>query len=397
LYERFREQNVRIAYVYHLHADSPGVQSGRPFAILKGLRKSGVTVLPVFPLHHTRWFFPVAAKFVAKLRGSSYLSDRVPGFLQNCGREASRKLSGREFDVVFSPSTLPLCYLQTTKPISFCADATFDSMVDYYPDYTRLSRAQREFSEAAERSVLLRASLLVYPSEWAAQSAIHHYGVARARVAVLPWGANFGAENRREHAVRWIEARRPDEIRLLFVGKQWKRKGGDIAFETMRILRDSGWRVSLDIVGCIPPAKVCADKDTRIYGQLSFVDEEQCTTLRDLFARAHFVLVPSRAEAFGIIFCEANAFAVPAVATNTGGIPSIIRNGINGHMLPLDADASEYAAVIANSANDHTHYRQLAETSFDEFRRRLNWDTWIESYLRIAEAVIIKHSASAKA
>jgi len=55
--------------------------------------------------------------------------------------------------------------------------------------------------------------------------------------------------------------------------------------------------------------------------------------LADLFKGAHFVFIPSRAEAYGMAFAEANAFGVPAIGTATGGIPSIIRDGFNGYTL----------------------------------------------------------------
>ena len=379
---------MRIAYVYHLDAESASVQSGRPSAILNGLTNAQMVVLAAFPLRHTHLFSRAARKLAARIRGESYLIDREPHLLRGFAREASRKLQGQEFDVVFSPSTLPLAYLETDKPLTICADATFQSMLDYYPSFTRLDRAQRKFSEDAERCVLQRASLLIYPSKWAAESAISHYGVAAERVVVQPSGANFGAKNSREDAMQWIESRHPNEIRLLFVGKHWKRKGGEIAFDTMRILRDSGASVRLDIVGCIPPEHVASHERVVVHGLLSIGNEAQRKGLESLFTQAHFLIVPSRAEAYGMIFCEANAFGVPAISTDTGGISSIIRDGINGYKLPLEAGTAEYATLIAEIAGDRVRYQNLAQSSFGEFDSRLNWEKWIETYLKSVSRIV---------
>lgn len=345
-------------------------------------------MLPVFPLRHRHVFSRAVRKLAARIRGESYLFDREPHLLQGFACEASRRLQGQEFDFVFSPSTLPLVYLETDKPLTICADATFQSMLDYYPSFTGLGRVQWKFSEDAERRVLQRASLLIYPSKWAAESAISHYGVAEERVVVQPSGANFGARNRREDAMRWIFSRHPGEIRLLFVGKHWNRKGGEIAFDTMRLLRDSGVRSRLDIVGCAPPEHAASHENVRVHGFLCIGDEAQRKKLESLFAQAHFLLLPSRAEAYGMIFCEANAFGVPAISTDTGGISTIIRDGINGYKLPLEAGAVEYATLIAEIAGDTVRYQNLAQSSFGEFESRLNWKKWIETYLKVVSRIV---------
>ena len=377
-----------IAYLYHLDAESPGTQSGRPFAILRGLRNSGAPVVSVFPLRHPHVISRSLGKVVASILGRRYLADRHAGLLRGIANEASQKLAGRHYDIVFSPSTLPIAYLQTRKPITVCADATFHSMVDYYPSYSRLTRAQRELSEKLEHRALQRASLLIYSSDWAAQSAISYYGVAKERVVVLPSGANFGAKNTRADAMRWIEQRSFRSLRLLFVGNEWKRKGGDITFDTLRLLRKTGHNASLDIVGCIPPPNVVSHSHVRTHGHLSIGNDQQHSKLDSLFARAHVLLVPSRAEAFGMVFCEANAFALPVISTDTGGIPTIIHNGLNGYTLSRDFGAAEYAKLLCDLAEDLDRYRRLAESSFTEFEERLNWNVWIKKYLEMVDRLV---------
>ena len=379
---------MKIAYIYHLNAASPGTQSGRPFSILKGLRHHA-TVLPIFPLRGTRVVSRLVRKITAAATGKRYLSDRHPGMLEDFAIEAVQRLSGDHYDLVFSPSTLPVTFLETSKPVTICADATFHSMVDYYPSFSLLSRAQRDAAEELEYRALQRCSLLVYSSDWAAQSAIAHYGIAKDRVVILPSGANFGAENTRASVMRWIERRPRGNIQLLFIGKEWQRKGGEIAFETMQRLRGSGYKATLDIVGCSPPPNVAAHPDVRLHGQLGVAQPEQRAKLNSLFVNAHFLLVPSRAEAYGMVFCEANAFGIPAIATATGGTRTIIRDGVNGYALPLDAEPPEYARLIGEIVADEPEYRRLAASSFSEFEERLNWKAWIDQYIQMAKLIAL--------
>ena len=379
---------MTIAYIYHLNAALPGTQSGRPFSILRELRERA-NVLPIFPLQQTRVVSRVVRQIASVATGRRYLSDRHPGMLRDFANEAMRRLSSDQYDIVFSPSTLPVTFLEAARPVTVCADATFHSMVDYYPSFSFLSRAQRDIAERLEYQALRRCSLLVYSSDWAARSAVAHYGIAKERVTVLPSGANFGAENTRANVLRWIERRSRDNLRFLFVGKEWQRKGGDIAFETVRVLQRAGYRATLDIVGCRPPRRVAGHTKVKTHGELSMARSEQRVKLDSLFADAHFLLVPSRAEAFGMVFCEANAFGIPAIAAATGGTCTIIRDGVNGYALPLTAGPTEYAELIGRIADDGLEYRRLAESSFAEFEDRLNWKAWIGRYMELAKLIAL--------
>lgn len=380
---------MRISYVYHLDAGQPSVQSGRPTSILNGLISAGVEVLKLFPLEHrfqtARW----ANKLFWHSLGQHYLLDRHPALLRDFARQVEVGLKKEAGDVIFSPSTLPINNLRSELPITFCADACFGAMLNYYGAYSRLSSAQTRHAEKAEAGVLERAALAVYPSQWAADAAMQHYGISADRIAVIPFGANFGNDNQEIDVARWIEARDNQVVRLLFVGREWERKGGDIVVETALTLAAHGFRVRLDIVGTDVPAQYRKHSFIVSHGLLSYSKPEQLVQLRRLFEGATFLFVPSRAEAFGMVYCEANAFGLPCIAAATGGITGIIRDGINGYGLPIDAGPKEYAVAIAAAVEDSDRYRALALTSFREFKERLNWDVFCERYLSLVNERVL--------
>ena len=95
--------------------------------------------------------------------------------------------------------------------------------------------------------------------------------------------------------------------------------------------------------------------------------------LVDLIAESHFLILPSRAEAFGIVFCEAASFGVPSLATRAGGIPTAVRDGGNGKTFPLGTPPAEYAAFIRQHFADYASYEALARSAFREYETRLNW------------------------
>jgi glycosyltransferase involved in cell wall biosynthesis len=125
---------------------------------------------------------------------------------------------------------------------------------------------------------------------------------------------------------------------------------------------------------------------------LSYSDPAQRTQLEALFRQAHLFFMPSRAEAYGLVYCEANAFGLPCIATATGGAAHIIREGINGYTLPPEADAAAYAEIIRRAIDSEEHYQRLAMNAYEEFRQRLNWDTFCREFLQLLEERVLQQS-----
>jgi glycosyltransferase involved in cell wall biosynthesis len=375
---------IRIAYLFQSDASNPGVQSGRPASILRHLTAQGASIVPVFPLATRVSRASTLKKALYRLAGRYYRGDREPGFLRAVAAEFERRTRGKEYDIAFCPGSEAVSHLDIPRPIAFCADATFANMIDYYWDFSSLSSEYVRKGHRQEANALRRASLAVYPSEWAARSAVDFYHADPARVAVVPFGANFGAQNEREQVHRWIAGRRFDCLRLLFVGKSWKRKGGSLVVEAAQRLLQRGFRVNLDIVSGEAPHGLRRMPWITQHGQLDPGEPSSAGLLADLFKGAHFVFIPSRAEAYGMAFAEANAFGVPAIGTATGGIPSIIRDGFNGYTLPLSAGAPAFADLIAGAFARRELYHQLCRNSFEEFERRLNWRTFCSRFLDLA-------------
>jgi glycosyltransferase involved in cell wall biosynthesis len=381
---------MTAAYAYHLDAGSPAVQSGRPHSILRNFQRLGVDVHELFPLVDVGVWRRGLYKIGNRLLSRHYLFDRDESLLRSFADQLHAGLRGTTADFIFSPSTLPLSYLETDLPVTFCADAPFSAMIDYYDSFTRLGRRQIELSQMLEARVLSQAALAVYPTEWAAESAIENYGIARKKVAVIPFGANFGSENRREDVWPHVEKRAGEKtVRLLFVGREWDRKGGDLVVATAAWLRSRGLDVQVDLVGCKVPARHRHLAYLHAHGLLSPRNSGQRLTLTRLYQQAHLLFVPSRAEAYGMVFCEANAFGLPAISTATGGIPGVIRHGSNGFVFPLEAQAETYGETILGIFESRARYIELAEQAFLEFEKRLNWGAFARAFLTRMDAVIL--------
>ena len=175
---------------------------------------------------------------------------------------------------------------------------------------------------------------------------------------------------------------------LLFLGVDWTRKGGPIAFQTLLALLDAGIPADLTVCGCVPPPAYHHDLLTVI----PFLDKnlaERQARFDELLRKSHFLLFPTRADCFGIVICEATAYGIPVFASSTGGVPEAVTPGVNGFLLPYTAAAEEYAAAIQAVWRDEEAYRRLARTSRETYDTTLNWDAWGASTAQIIRNVAL--------
>ena len=86
------------------------------------------------------------------------------------------------------------------------------------------------------------------------------------------------------------------------------------------------------------------------------------------------------------MLCEANSFGVPCLATNVGGIPTIIRDGVNGKLFAVD-DARSIASAAGEIFRDPDAYNHLAESSFAEYESRLNWRVAGQTVRKLLESL----------
>lgn len=288
-------------------------------------------------------------------------------------KRAAQQLADKEFDVIIAPaSTTEIAFLDTEIPVVLVEDATFATLKDYYPQYTNLSQRAARQMDRLYRQAVQKADLLLYTSSWAANSAIDDYQADARAVHVVPLGANLDRPPLETVAQR---KHKSDRCRLLFMGFDWERKGGDIAFETLLQLEERGIPTELIVCGCVPPRKI-AHEHLRCIPYLDKNDARQYMMLEELYLTADFLILPTRSECFGLVFCEASAFALPIIATQTGGVPEVVRSGENGVTLPLDARGPQYAQAIADIYQNDELYAQMVQASRKAYEERLNWDSW---------------------
>jgi glycosyltransferase involved in cell wall biosynthesis len=375
------EKRLRIAYVSSSAPTNPHAWSGAHYYMFKALSKhcGHVVYLGPLPLYiHILDFILCTLSFILeKLINKTFLVPNNRFFCKLKGIYWTKKLSEGLFDLVFAPAAASdIAYMNTRLPIVYFSDATLALLKFYYPGFRTALNISREGvdRDLIDRLAISKSSLLIFSSQWAANSSINHYGAEKERVRVIPFGANI------ERVPPEKSPRREGLVcRLLFLGKDWERKGGKIAFDTLLELEKRGLRAELVVCGCRPPPSL-----SHPYMKvLSWVENKE-----DLLSTADFLFLPTRAECFGIVFCEAAAYGVPIISTNTGGVAEVVTNGKNGFLLDRSADAADYAKIISDVWHNNRLYCNLQENSRKTYSERLNWDSWGKSMRHAIDDVV---------
>ena len=308
-----------------------------------------------------------------KLFGRQILEVREPSLARGWARQIQGKLRDQQVDLILSTHTDLMAKVETDLPIVYWCDSNFGCMLNAYPYFQRLNPLTIARGHRWEKRSLERADLIIYACDWAKDSAVQNYGINPDKIKVIPFGANIQCDRTAADVDRLIAARPKEQCNLLFLGKVWARKGGDIAVAVAEELNRAGLPTTLTLIGSQPPEGMVLPPFVRKVGFINKSDPAGLKQFNDLIAQSHFLILPSRAEAFGIVFCEASSFGVPSLATRVGGIPSAIGDGVNGQTFELDASPAEYAAFVRQKFADYASYEALGRSSFREFETRLNW------------------------
>lgn len=366
---------MNLAYVTTYEPLNIRKWSGLSYHIAQSLKNQSIPLEYIGPLKDSL-FLKVVRKLkhqYYRLDNKRYLRDPEPLILKEFANQISRKLSQVKTNVVFSITPNPIAYLECNQPMVFCADATFAGMVNFYPHYSNLCQETIKNGHLTESLALQKCKLAIYASEWAAQTAIEHYNVEPSKVKVVPFGANIENNQTIDEVKDLIESRPTNQCKLLFLGVDWFRKGGDVAFEVAKALNQSGLNTELTIVGCQPLINEPLPSYVKPLGFISKSTSKGKHKINKLLAESHFLILPSQAECFGVVFCEASSFGVPSIATNVGGIPSAVKMDINGKLFDINANITEYCKYISDLFVNYSEYKKLALSSFHEYQSRLNW------------------------
>ena len=183
---------------------------------------------------------------------------------------------------------------------------------------------------------------------------------------IVPNGAEI---ERFEHA-------EPAELspgrRIVFVGRLDPRKGFPIAVEALRQLAGEYPDVRLVAAGDGPERSAVRELPPEIRARVDLLGTVRNTDLPPVLAAAEVFVAPSLGgESFGMVLIEAMAAGVPVVASRIPGYDEVVRDGVDGLLVP-PGDPDALAANVRRLLED----RGLAGRLADSGRARARGFSW---------------------
>ncbi|HEY4025105.1 MAG TPA: glycosyltransferase [Candidatus Dormibacteraeota bacterium] len=272
-------------------------------------------------------------------------------------------------------------------PTVVSLDATpvnFDDVGEAYGH--RRGGALAETAKAAvNRRAFLAASALVTWSRLAADSLIADYGVPASRVHVIPPGVDL----QRFHP--GSQPRADALVRILFVGGDFARKGGPDLLAALQGLHQA----ELDVVTGSEVGPIPAGVRCHVHRGL----RPGSPKLLALYRRADVFAVPSRGDCLPQVLAEAAASGLPLVATATGAMGEVVRDGVNGFLVPAGAPA-DLRLVLRRLIENRELRMAMGAESLELARREhdalANHRRIFELMLEVAQAAVRTQPAGAR-
>ncbi len=162
--------------------------------------------------------------------------------------------------------------------------------------------------------------------------------------------------------------------KLLFVGKDFERKGGFLVLEAFSILKKKMPEAQLYVLGGY-------ESKEPIEG-VHFVGMADRDTVIHYYNMCDVFCLPSFFEAYGIVFVEALLYGLPVIARNAFEMPYLVEDGKTGRLLQKN-DPNELAGYMYELLTEES-YQQNVKDNFEFYKKNYTWEIVAD---RIVEAM----------
>lgn len=178
-----------------------------------------------------------------------------------------------------------------------------------------------------------------------------------------------------------------EPVRLITVARLLERKGIHTILQACA--KPSRLPVQLQIVGTGPYDSTLRQMvdDLDLSDRVQFLGFVPNEDLPKYYRDADIFVLPSAIESFGLVFAEAMACGLPIAASNVGGIPETVRDGVDGLLCPPN-DPMALRENIITLMSDFETREEISQTQRERVLRHYPWEHIAERYAELYRAVL---------
>lgn len=185
-----------------------------------------------------------------------------------------------------------------------------------------------------------------------------------------------------------------DKETLLFFpgGARSKRKGAEIAFNALNLLKKEGINFKCLISGKSREIGWKKDfnaliKENDLSNELILLGELSYKNLPEYYSASDIVIFPSLFEGFGIPILESMACSKPIITSKTGEAQNIIKNGTNGFLIDI-GDNIELSNKLKFLIENPKLRKKIGENGRTLIEQKYSWDKIVNQYIQLYKQTI---------
>jgi len=279
---------------------------------------------------------------------SRYLQEAVGmadlGFQMNALFDARLKSSRSLPTVIYTDYT---AYLSSLRPEAGRSPFTADQLKKWLE---------------LERQTYKKAAHIFTRAQFVRRSIVDFYNIPPERVTAVGGGVNF-----EEWPDVNLQSSQADPV-VLFIGRDFYRKGGDILLEAFARAHRQHPSAKLIFLTRDPiPQSFPLDGVEVLYTGWDRKKVNEC------FRRANIFVLPSRLETWGDVLLEAMAYGIASIGVNVEPMTEIVEDGRTGLLVEPD-NAEALGDGLVKLFKDIELRKRLAEASRDFVQNNYSWD-----------------------
>lgn len=165
-------------------------------------------------------------------------------------------------------------------------------------------------------------------------------------------------------------------LKILVVSNVIRRKGLHVLIKALGLLPHQDYQVTvagrLDMEPKYVQQLKKAIKHHLLETQIFFKGPIQGQALADLYLTHHIMVLPSAYESYGIVYVEAQQFALPVFGTTAGAAKEIIKHGVNGYLIEPE-DHQALAILLQTMYQDRALLYQLSQNACHAYKQQPKW------------------------